>query len=91
MLGNRIRFISAQPDQLHFVWQTYVYLQNYLSLGLPAPNCVALFGALPGEPLQKMGVAKVVGSEAKPLPPSLHTARTADLRGFRCRKGLHEM
>ena len=50
MLQNRIRFISAQPDQLHFVWQTYVYLQNYLSLGLPAPNCIALFGAPPGEP-----------------------------------------
>ena len=43
MLENHIRFISAQPDQLHFVWQTYVYLQNYLSLGLPAHNCIALF------------------------------------------------
>lgn len=50
MLESRIRFISAQPDQQYFVWQTHVYLHNYVSLGIPASNCVAIFGAPIGQP-----------------------------------------
>ncbi len=49
MTIDRIRYISAQPDELQFVWQTHVYLHNYLSLGLPEQNCVALFGVQPGQ------------------------------------------
>lgn len=48
MLKDHIVFISAQPDELHFVWQTQVYLRNYQSLGIPMPHCVALFGVQPG-------------------------------------------
>jgi len=48
MLKDRIRFVSAQPDELHFVWQTHVYLENYAALGIPARNSVALFGTKPG-------------------------------------------
>ncbi len=47
MPKHRIRFVSAQPDQPHFLWQTHVYLHNFLSLGIPAPDCVALFGVDP--------------------------------------------
>jgi hypothetical protein len=48
MLKDEIRFVSAHPDRLHFVWQTHVYLANFVSLGIPARNCVALFGLEPG-------------------------------------------
>ncbi len=50
MQKDRIRFVSAQPDELHFVWQTHVYLENFLALGIPPRHCVALFGTEPGRP-----------------------------------------
>jgi len=46
---DEIRFISAQPDELYFIWQTEVYLTNFISLDVPAENCVALFGHKPDE------------------------------------------
>lgn len=46
---HRIRFVSAQPDEPYFIWQCHVYLQNFVSLGIPARNCIALFGLDPGE------------------------------------------
>ena len=48
-LQDNMRFVSAQPDQRHFVWQTDVYLNNFISLGIPPQHCVALFGVDPGK------------------------------------------
>ena len=44
---RRIRFVSAQPDEPFFVWQTRVYLQNFRELGVSMRDCVALFGTKP--------------------------------------------
>ena len=41
-------YISAQPDEPFFVWQTDVYLENFRSRGIPLSKCVALFGVEPG-------------------------------------------
>ena len=49
MPRNAIRFVSAQPDNSHYVWQTQVYLHNFLSLGVAPSDCTALFAVEPGD------------------------------------------
>jgi len=44
---DEIRYISAQPDELYFIWQTEIYLTNFISLGIHPENCIALFGSKP--------------------------------------------
>jgi len=43
-----IHYISAQPDEQYFIWQTDVYLSNFISLGIAPEHCIALFGYKPG-------------------------------------------
>ena len=42
-----ILFVSAQPDQPHYVWQSHVYLHNFLAKGIQPQNCIALFSTEP--------------------------------------------
>ena len=47
MVNNNILFVSAQPDEPYFVWQSHVYLHNFLAHGLKPQQCVAIFGTQP--------------------------------------------
>ena len=47
-LANSIRYVSAQPDEGYFLWQSRVYLENFRALGIPLARCVAIFGVQPG-------------------------------------------
>ncbi len=49
MINTDILFVSAQPDTPHFVWQSHVYLHNFLAKGIPPQQCVALFSRDPGQ------------------------------------------
>lgn len=71
MQKDRIRFVSAQPDHRHFVWQTRVYLHNYTSLGIPLRHCVALFGV------------EAVGSPTPELCALREDFPNADIRIYR--------
>ncbi len=42
------RFVSAQPDTPWFVWQTHVYLQNFVGLGIAGDRITVLFSVEPG-------------------------------------------
>lgn len=42
-------FVSAQPDEPFFHWQTEIYLYNFEKQGIPREQCFALF-AVKGEP-----------------------------------------
>ncbi len=48
MTHGRPQFVSAQPDEPWFVWQTHVYVRNFLDRGIPDSQITALFGIAPG-------------------------------------------
>ena len=47
MLTSDILFVSAQPDEPYFIWQSQVYLHNFLAHGLKPQQCVAIFSTQP--------------------------------------------
>ncbi len=49
LLNTDIRFVSAQPDTPHFIWQCHVYLHNFLAKGIQPQQCVALFSRDPAQ------------------------------------------
>ncbi len=48
MTDGTPRFVSAHPDTAWFVWQTHVYLQNFIDLGIEAECISPLFAIQPG-------------------------------------------
>lgn len=49
MLNTDIRFVSAQPDEPRYIWQSHVYLHNFLAKGIRPQQCVALFSTEPNQ------------------------------------------
>jgi hypothetical protein len=41
---SELNFVSAQPDVPYFHWQCEIFLNNFISMGIPSENIYVLFG-----------------------------------------------